>query len=283
MNEQEESGALVAAIGTGLAVFFVGGLMHVLQMTSFYGLWLGIGVGAIAAGMATKFSWSLTENDSDNLSTYGSLTLFLSASSTSWFWDEAGYCAIQTEAERVEFGPQSWQDVFTNTSRYDYLISDVSKRCIETGAYEYTNSYEITLMAFSLILGFFFLCYIFIGVMADRESNIEQARQSIPASQRTTADRIKSMEESVENASRCTQWYGLCANIDEMKRMRPPAKDCTDFQLLEIMALGSRMSSEVQRLTDGETKPIASQLKKVAQMEEKLVPIIKEIAKRGLE
>ena len=278
----EEPGIVTAAGGMALAAFVVGGVMHLLQMTSFYGLWVGVFVGAVINAVSAKAAWEQGDDADSGLYLYGPLAVFMSVTSTSWFWDSRGYCAIQREAERVEFGPLSWMDVFTNTSRYDILVTDVSRSCMERGAYEYTNQYEIVLMDCTLALSAFFLIYLFFNGMASRELYASEKEAAIPASQKSTKKRISEMKVSVDNGSRCDEWHGLCVNIDDMNKMRPPVKDCSDDQLKEVIALYKQMNSHVQRLYEGPNAPVESQIKKVAQLAKKLTTVENEMKKRGV-
>ena len=102
MSDEESSGAFASAIGFLFAMFIVGGALHIFAMTSFYGLWLGIFVGAVAMGVSTWMLWNGGSSDDEtlgNLSMYGAISVFFMIATSSWFWDSKGYCALQTETQ----------------------------------------------------------------------------------------------------------------------------------------------------------------------------------------
>ena len=106
--KDEGPNGVIAAIAMALVAFGIGGVAHLFQMTSFYGLCAGVFVGAIFAAVSANTAWELGGESDKGLYAYGPWAMFMSVASTSWFWDASGYCAIQREAERPDaFGNDS--------------------------------------------------------------------------------------------------------------------------------------------------------------------------------
>ena len=76
--------------------------------------------------------------------------------------------------------------------------------------------------------------------------------------------------------------FGLCANIDDMNKVRPPGRDCSDKQLQEVAALYDQMAAELHRLQLGPGEPSESQSRKILQFEKKIIPVENEMKRRGI-
>jgi len=283
MSDEESSGAFVSAIGFFFAMLIVGGALHIFGMTSFYGLWLGIFVGAVAMGISTWMLWNGGSSDDEtlgNLSMYGAISVFSMIATSSWFWDSKGYCALQTETQRIEFGPQSLEDIFTNTSSYDFLVTDVSQRCMEIGAYDYANSYEIALLVGSSIFGILFILSLVVAFFASRDVIHDPTTKQNPVSELTIAKRIKIMEASLGNVKRCQELHGVLVNLDDFNKVRPPVKKCSDAQLDKIVDFYNELETEVSRVLSEGQLPTEPQQKKIDALAKKRGPVDRERAKR---
>ena len=194
-------------------------------------------------------------------------------------WDPEGYCSYQVSGTWVEVGGETPEEIIKGQRNEDLLIRSDEENCLES-PWSYTHIYEAALIWIAGLIGVSgTILIIVLQFISSREASSLGVKQK-PISSMPLKKRIKLMEESLGNATRCDWLPGLLVNVDEFNRWRPPAKDCSSDQLKKISELYDRMMSEVNRITKSDRTPNETEQKKIDNLSKKLAPIEKERKKR---
>ena len=82
-------------------------------------------------------------------------------------------------------------------------MTDVSQRCMEIGAYDYANSYEIALLVGSSIFGILFILSLVVGFIASRDVIHDPTNKKLPVSELTIAKRIVTTNTAAIESKDC--------------------------------------------------------------------------------
>jgi len=180
-------GSYVAqGIGVLLAMLIAGLLMRLGQISSVKGFMVGALVGSIIFVMGKIALYFLDEDSEDEEESfvsswfsYGALAVFALVSTLSFYWDEPGFCEVQTNAETVNIGPQSIMDILENKNRTRIDIYSVKEDCLKVGAWEYMSTAGATVLVTSALFSVPYLFVLSLGLVGPLLEGREQRAAEI--------------------------------------------------------------------------------------------------------
>lgn len=288
------------AVGLCFGFLIVGFVFHIFFE-------FGSRLSIIAGVVSMFFAWTFgvrpllahedaADFDGENVFIYALLAIGFFIFSSASLWDPKGYCDHQRSAELVELN-QTLEDRFKGKTRSDVRVYDDSEVCIAEG-WDYVGQYEALLVwisgliALPSILIFAFLAW---ARWKDEKDEAELALGTKTDDQpsgggllvfdMSRVDRIIAMRNILENikAGEDLDW-----EVGDFVRLRPPATDCSEDELIEVEKLLRDMQAELKRAEETHeekgtsTDAIAKRFKgRNAKIAKSLGPVERELAKRS--
>jgi len=286
MSDSRNGISLASIFGTALGVLFIGFLFRAFAATSISAIWVGVLASALAMLLAqiafSNRAMDFSPEFFEKLTMWTALSAAAFVMSSSFYWDEAGYCVLQQNFQTFEVGPQSLEDVFQGKSRSETIVSSEEKKCLLRGSADYASKNEIgALVLSSLAFGPLFL-FMLLGLVLRIQEGSPLSRgkdlgkdQPVPS----IADHITHMQQSLDGVKLGLNRQQVSrGHIDEFNRCCPTIVSCTPAQLRQLRMMYLEMLEILPACYSQKEIEKGMLGRRKSQLERKLNPIIQAIS-----
>ena len=271
------------AIGFAIGMMFVGIVFRLFQISSFEGAIIGGLTGGVAYFILEKLFESQDEDPdasgNENLIIYAAMAVFALVSLTSFYWNESGFCAIQTKASIIDVGPTSMEQVFKGQSDSMTLIESEEKNCLERGGWEYMSTFgtiALSVSALVIVLPLIIMLGLFLFMLSKKD---DEELTTTPLRVFTASELITKTEKMIESQ----EYRSKRGELQWIEFPDSQLVKCTEDERQRVLEVYRKILDDLPNVytKESEAKTLESRIKKFTKLKVTAEKIIGELSQKS--
>ena len=273
------------AIGFAIGMMIVGIGFGLFEIASFAGAIIGGLTGGVAYFILGKLFESMDEDpdasENENIIMYAAMAVFALVSLTSFYWNESGFCAIQTKTSIIDVGPTSMEQVFKGQSGSMTLTDSEEKNCLERGGWEYTSTFGIIALSVSAFIVSPFIFWLGVALfMSIKKDDEEQTTTPLrPLRVFTASELITKTEKMIESQ----EYRSKRGELQWIEFPDNRLVECTEDERQRVLEVYRKILDDLPNVytKESEGKTLESRIKKFTKLKVTAEKIIGELHQKS--